>query len=103
MSDLVGGGIQDLIGGAAQIVAGGIQGAAGQVQHAACAAKGGVGEVRDVIRAQPITAALIVFALGYLFGRLGSLISLGPFSSWPELTRQPASALPGRTSTASRG
>jgi hypothetical protein len=33
--------------------------------------------VRDVIRAQPITAALVVFALGYLFGRLGSLIPTG--------------------------
>ena len=32
------------------------------------------GEVRDAIRAQPITAALVVFALGYLFGRLGALI-----------------------------
>jgi hypothetical protein len=33
--------------------------------------------VREVIRAQPITAALVVFALGYLFGRLGSLIPTG--------------------------
>ncbi|MGA8197058.1 MAG: hypothetical protein WB902_27270 [Acetobacteraceae bacterium] len=74
MSDSIGGGIHDSIGGAAHIVAGGVQGAAEQVQHAACKAKGGVGEVREVIRAQPITAALIVFALGYLFGRLGSLI-----------------------------
>ena len=70
MSDSIGGGIQDSIGGAAQIVAGGVQGAAEQVQHVACRAKGGVGEVRDVIRAQPITASLVVFALGYLFGRL---------------------------------
>jgi hypothetical protein len=77
MSDSVGGGIQDSIGGAAHIVAGGIQGAAAQAQQAACAAKGSVGEVRDVIRAQPITAALIVFALGYVFGRLGSLIPSG--------------------------
>jgi hypothetical protein len=30
-----------------------------------------------VIRAQPITAALIVFTLGYLFGRLGALIPTG--------------------------
>jgi len=27
-----------------------------------------------VIRAQPIASALVVFALGYIFGRLGSLI-----------------------------
>jgi hypothetical protein len=33
-----------------------------------------VGEVRSAIRAQPISAALVVFALGYLFGRLGALI-----------------------------
>jgi hypothetical protein len=77
MSDSVGGGIQDSIAGAAHVVAGGVQGAAEQVQHAACRAKGGVGEVRDVIRAQPITAALVVFALGYLFGRLGALIPSG--------------------------
>ena len=31
----------------------------------------------EPIRAQPITAALVVFALGYLFGRLGSLIPTG--------------------------
>jgi hypothetical protein len=30
--------------------------------------------IRDVIRAQPITAAVVVLALGYLLGRLGSLI-----------------------------
>ena len=59
MSDSVGGGIQD---------------AADQVQRVTCRAGRGVGEVRDVIRAQPIAAALVVFALGYLFGRLGSLI-----------------------------
>ena len=39
-------------------------------QRAVC----GVGEIRDVIRAQPITAAVVVLALGYLLGRLGSLI-----------------------------
>jgi hypothetical protein len=33
-----------------------------------------IGEVREVIRAQPIAAALMVFALGYIFGRLGALI-----------------------------
>jgi hypothetical protein len=77
MSDSIDGGIQDSIAGAAQVVAGGVQGAAEQVHHAACRTKGGVGEVRDVIRAQPITAALVVFALGYLFGRLGSLIPSG--------------------------
>jgi hypothetical protein len=74
MSDSVGGGVQDSTGGAAQRVAGGVQHAADNVQHAVCTAQSGVTEVREVIRAQPITAALVVFALGYLFGRLGSLI-----------------------------
>ena len=41
-------------------------------QRAVCGAACGVGEVRDVIRAQPIT--VVVLALGYLLGRLGSLI-----------------------------
>jgi hypothetical protein len=45
-----------------------------QAQHVACKIGCGVGEVRGVIREQPIAAALVVFALGYLFGRLGSLI-----------------------------
>jgi len=77
MSDSVSGGIQDSIEGAGQVVAGGIQEAATQVRQAACHARNGVGEVRDVIRAQPITAALVVFTLGYLFGRLGALIPSG--------------------------
>jgi len=74
MSDSAGGGVQDSIGGAAQGVVGGVQDAADEVHRAVCRARGGIGEVRDVIRAQPITAALVVFTLGYLFGRLGSLI-----------------------------
>ena len=53
---------------------GGIQDAANQVQRVACRTGRGVGEVRAVIRAQPIAAALVVLALGYVFGRIGSLI-----------------------------
>jgi len=74
MSDSDAGGIRDSITGAIQGVADGVQNAADHAQHAACAASGGIGEVREVIRAQPITAALVVFTLGYLFGRLGALI-----------------------------
>jgi hypothetical protein len=59
MSDSVGGGIQD---------------AADQARRVACSVGRGAGEVRDLIRAQPIAAALVVFALGYFCGRLGSLI-----------------------------
>ena len=77
MSDSISGGVQDSIGGTAQRVAGGVHGAVERVEHTACQVHDGVGEVRAVIRAQPITAALVVFALGYLFGRLGSLIPTG--------------------------
>ena len=76
MSDSVSGGMQGS-NATAQRVAGSVQGAVDQVGHAACRAHDGVGEVREVIRAQPITAALVEFALGYLFGRLGSLIPSG--------------------------
>jgi hypothetical protein len=77
MSDSASGGIQDTITDGAQHVAGGVHSAVEQASNAACRAHNGVGEVRGVIRAQPITAALVVFALGYLFGRLGSLIPSG--------------------------
>lgn len=77
MNDIVAGGAQASIGATARSVAAGVQGAARQVQHAAWRAHGGVTEIREVIRAQPITAALLVFALGYFFGRLGSLIPSG--------------------------
>ena len=55
-------------------VAGEAQIAASRAKHAASQIQGGVIEIREVIRAQPITAALFMFAVGYLFGRLGSLI-----------------------------
>jgi hypothetical protein len=78
MSDSISGGVQDSIEGAAQRVAGSMHAAADTVAQAACQAHNGVGEVRSVIRAQPITAALVVFALGYLFGRMGALIPSAP-------------------------
>ncbi len=77
MSDSGSGSVQDSIAGAAQHVAGGVHTAVEQASSAACRAHDGIGEVREVIRAQPITAALVVFALGYLFGRLGSLLPSG--------------------------
>lgn len=64
----------DSASGAARRVAGGMQAAVDQAGQVAYRTHDGIGEVREVIRAQPITAALLVFALGYLFGRLGSLI-----------------------------
>jgi hypothetical protein len=78
MSDSISGAAES-IGGAAQHVAGGLHAAADRVEQAGCQAQNGIGEVRTAIREQPITAALIVFALGYLFGRIGALI---PSASW---------------------
>jgi hypothetical protein len=77
MSDSVSGGLQGSIADAAQHVAGGVHSATEQTSNAVGRAHDGIGEVREVIRAQPITAALVVFALGYLFGRLGALIPNG--------------------------
>lgn len=77
MSDSVTGSTSDPLGSPVQRVAGGVHNAVETVGSVACRAEGGVTEVRSVIRAQPITAALVVFALGYLFGRLGSLIPSG--------------------------
>jgi len=72
-NDTVAGEAQASIGAAARSVAGGLQEAASRVQHAASRTQAHITESRKVIRAQPITAALCIFALGYLFGRLGSL------------------------------
>lgn len=80
MSNSITGGAAEALNDTAQHVAGGLHAAAEQIERAGCHAHGGVTEVRDVIRAQPITAALVVFALGYLFGRLGSLIPSGSWS-----------------------
>lgn len=77
MNGTVTGGAQASIRAAARSVAGGLQEAASRLQDAASRTQGGVTEIREVIRAQPITAALLIFALGYLFGRLGSLIPSG--------------------------
>ncbi len=77
MNDTVAGETQASIEAAARSVAGGLQEAASRVQHAASQTQDRVTESRKVIRAQPITAALCLFALGYLFGRLGSFLPSG--------------------------
>jgi hypothetical protein len=77
MSDSVVGSVHDAVGSTAQRVSGGVHTAVDNAANVACRAEGGVSEVRSVIRAQPISAALIVFALGYLFGRLGALLPVG--------------------------
>jgi hypothetical protein len=69
MSDSPTGGIHGSIGGAAERLAGGVHDAAAQVQRVACGVGCGIGEVREVIRAQPIVAVLVAVALGYWLGR----------------------------------
>jgi len=70
MSDSIGGGTNDPITGAAHGVAGGVQDAVDQVHRAVCGAACGVGEMRAAIRAQPITAAVVIFTLGYFVGSI---------------------------------
>ena len=72
MSGTVAGETQASIGAAARSVADGLQEAASRVQQAASQTQDRITGSRKVIRAQPITAALCIFALGYLFGRFGS-------------------------------
>ena len=60
------------IGAAARSIAGNLDDAADKVQHAASRAHAGVVEIREVIRALPVTAAVCLFAFGYLFGRASS-------------------------------
>jgi hypothetical protein len=55
-------------------VAGGVHTAIDTAADAACKSEGSVSEIRSVIRAQPISSVLVVFALGYLFGRLGAMV-----------------------------
>lgn len=74
MNDSVVGSARDAMDSGVQRVSGGVHTAVDTAAGAAYRADSGVGEVRSAIRAQPITAALVVFALGYLFGRLGALI-----------------------------
>jgi hypothetical protein len=62
---------------AARTVTGGVQNAASRVREGAAHTRDGVGEVRAVIRAQPITAGLLIFAFGYIVGRLGTLVPGG--------------------------
>jgi hypothetical protein len=64
-------------GEATERVAGAAHNAVDQAARAAQQTQDALGEVRGVIRAQPITAALVVFMAGYLLGRLGALIPSG--------------------------
>jgi hypothetical protein len=65
---------QPSIGATARRVADGLQDAATHVQQVAASARSGIAEIRQAFRAQPITAALAVFAVGYLCGDLRSRI-----------------------------
>ncbi len=51
-------------------VAGGVSDAVGQAKQAACQAGDGIGELRRVIRAQPLTMGFLAIGIGYLLGHL---------------------------------
>jgi hypothetical protein len=51
-------------------VAGGVSDAVGQARQAACQAGDGIGELRKVIRGQPLTMWLMAIGIGYLLGHL---------------------------------
>jgi hypothetical protein len=53
-------------------VAGGVSDAVGQARHAAHEAGEGIGELRKVIRGQPLTMAFLAIGIGYLLGHLSS-------------------------------
>jgi hypothetical protein len=62
----------DSLHSAARRVAGGISDAAGQARQAAYQASDGIGDLRRVIRAQPLTIGFLAIGVGYLLGHLSS-------------------------------
>ena len=53
-------------------VAGGVSDAVGQATVAARQAGDGIGELRKVIRGQPLTMGFLAIGIGYLLGHLSS-------------------------------
>jgi hypothetical protein len=53
-------------------VAGGVSDAVGQAKVAAYQAGDGIGELRKVIRGQPLTMGFLAIGIGYLLGHLSS-------------------------------
>jgi hypothetical protein len=53
-------------------VAGGVSDAVGQARLAATQAGDGIGELRKVIRGQPLTMWILGIGIGYLLGHLSS-------------------------------
>jgi Fe-S cluster assembly ATPase SufC len=56
-------------------VADGLTDAATRVRDVASRTHRGTVEVREMIRSQPVTAAISIFILGYMVGRIGTLFS----------------------------
>ncbi len=53
-------------------VAGGVSDAVGQARQAAYQAGDGIGDLRRVIRGQPLTMGFLAIGIGYLLGHLSS-------------------------------
>ncbi len=62
----------DSVEGTIRRVAGGVSDAVGQARQAAYQAGDGIGDLRRVIRGQPLTMAFLAIGIGYLLGHLSS-------------------------------
>jgi hypothetical protein len=62
----------EAIGNSVRRVAEGVSDAVGQARQAANQAGDGIGELRKVIRGQPLTMWFLAIGMGYLLGHLAS-------------------------------
>jgi stage V sporulation protein SpoVS len=72
MNDAIEGSDGEAVESTMRRVAGGLSDAVGQAKQAAVQAGDGIGELRQVIRAQPLTMAFLAIGIGYLLGHLSS-------------------------------
>jgi hypothetical protein len=62
----------DSVAGTMSRVAGGVSDAVGQARQAAYQVGDGIGDLRRVIRGQPLTMGFLAIGIGYLLGHLAS-------------------------------
>jgi hypothetical protein len=77
MNDSISGGVgetgpSDSVEGTMSRVAGGVSEAVGQARQAAYQVGDGIGDLRRVIRGQPLTMGFLAIGIGYLLGHLSS-------------------------------
>ena len=74
MNDSISGSVGDAdsVVGSMSRVAGGVSDAVGQARQAAYQVGDGIGDLRRVIRGQPLTIGFLAIGIGYLLGHLSS-------------------------------